>query len=255
MYKIPANTLFMGHKLVFVPECHSTNDEAQRLLQQKGSADGLVVITANQTAGRGQRGNTWITEPGKNLTFSIGLKPHFLDPKRQFYLSMAVSLGLLDGLTGLLPTAEVKIKWPNDMMLNGKKTCGILIENQLMGQMLDRSVVGIGLNVNQVSFSIATATSLGAEAGHEFDLNELFSQLLQKIEARYLQLKAGEFDRLKYEYEQHLYWRDEVHDFVVNEESVSGIIETVSEEGKLEVLIDGKLKQFAFKEISYGYNR
>src|SRR5690606_40172526 len=73
---------------------------------------------------------TWITEPGKNLTFSIGLKPHFLDPKKQFFLSMAISLGLLDGLTSLLPKAEVRIKWPNDMMLNDKKTCGILIDRK-----------------------------------------------------------------------------------------------------------------------------
>src|SRR5690606_39100590 len=182
----------MGHKLVFVPECHSTNDEAQRLLQQKGSADGLVVITANQTAGRGQRGSVWISEPGKNLTFSIGLKPHFLNPKMQFYLSMAVSLGLLDSLAHLLPQAEVKIKWPNDVMLNGKKTCGILIENQLIGQLLGRSVVGIGLNVNQRSQPVASATSLAVEAGHEFDLNEVLSLLLEKLEARYLQMKADD---------------------------------------------------------------
>jgi BirA family biotin operon repressor/biotin-[acetyl-CoA-carboxylase] ligase len=245
----------MGHQLVFVPECHSTNDEAQRLLQQKGSADGLVVITANQTAGRGQRGNVWVSEPGKNLTFSIGLKPHFLNPKMQFYLSMAVSLGLLDGLTRLLPEAEVSIKWPNDMMLNGKKTCGILIENQLVGQLLDRSVVGIGLNVNQLSFSISTATSLAARAGHAFDLNEVFSLLLEKLEARYLQVKAGESGQLKYDYEQHLYWRDEVRDFVVDDQLVSGIIEGVTEEGKLEVLLGGKHRQFAFKEISYGYTK
>lgn len=253
MYKIPANTLFIGQHLVFVPECHSTNLELQRLMQQKGSAEGLVVITNNQTAGRGQRGNTWFSEPDKNLTFSIGLKPHFLDPKRQFFLSMAVSLGLLDGLTSLLPKAEVKIKWPNDMMLNGKKTCGILIENQLMGQLLDRAVVGIGLNVNQISFSISTATSLAVEARYAFDLNDLFSLLLEKLEARYLNVKAGEFEKVKYDYEQNLYWRDEVHDFIMNEQHVSGIIEGVSEEGKLEVLINGVQKQFAFKEIRYGY--
>lgn len=253
MYKIPANTLFMGHKLVFVPECHSTNDEAQRLLQQKGSADGLVVITANQTAGRGQRGSVWISEPGKNLTFSIGLKPHFLNPKMQFYLSMAVSLGLLDSLAHLLPQAEVKIKWPNDVMLNGKKTCGILIENQLIGQLLGRSVVGIGLNVNQRSQPVASATSLAVEAGHEFDLNEVFSLLLEKLEARYLQMKADDLNLLKSDYEQHLFWRNEVHDFVVGEQTVSGIIKGVSEEGKLEVLIDDKPRQFAFKEINYGY--
>ncbi len=243
----------MGKQVIFVPECHSTNDEVQRLLQQSGSPEGLVVITANQTAGRGQRGNAWESEPGKNLTFSIGLKPHFLDPKRQFYLSMAVSLGLFDCISTVLPELEVKIKWPNDIMLNGKKTCGILIENQLAGQVFDRSVVGIGLNVNQVLFSIPTATSFAKEAGEIFELNRLLPLLLEKFEARYLQLKAGEFDRIRYDYEQHLFWRDEVHDFVVDEHPVSGILTGVSEEGKLDVLINGRQKQFAFKEISYGY--
>ncbi|MBX2967255.1 MAG: biotin--[acetyl-CoA-carboxylase] ligase [Cyclobacteriaceae bacterium] len=245
----------MGHKLVFVPECHSTNDEAQRLLQQKGSPDGLIVITANQTAGRGQRGSAWISEPGKNLTFSIGLKPHFLDPAMQFHLSMAVSLGILDCLTSVLPFAEVKIKWPNDIMLNGKKTCGILIENQLVGQLMDRSVVGIGLNVNQVSFSFPQATSLAAENVKTFDLDALLSLLLEKLEARYLQLKAGEVEQIKHEYEQHLYWHDEIHGFLIDGQLISGIIKGITPQGKLRVLIDGVQRQFAFKEISYGYSR
>lgn len=243
----------MGQQLVFMPECHSTNLELQRLLQEKGSPEGLVVITDNQTSGRGQRGNTWESEPGKNLTFSIGLKPHFLDPKTQFYLSMVVSLGLVDCLKSLLSETEVKIKWPNDIMLHGKKTCGILIESQLVGQRLDRSVIGIGLNVNQESFSLPMATSLSAASGRIYDLNEVFSLLLEMLEARYRQLKAGVFDRLSYEYEQHLYWRDEVHVFSIDQQMVTGIIEGITKEGKLLVQIDGVERKFAFKEITYGY--
>src|SRR5690348_13137008 len=105
----------MGHSLVFMPECHSTNGEALRLLQDNPPvAEGTVIITDNQTAGRGQRGNTWESEPGKNLTFSIILKPTFLHPKDQFKLNMCVSLALHDYLTSQLQ--DVKIKWPNDMM-------------------------------------------------------------------------------------------------------------------------------------------
>ncbi|MBX2964060.1 MAG: biotin--[acetyl-CoA-carboxylase] ligase [Cyclobacteriaceae bacterium] len=253
MYKIPANTLFIGQHLVFVPECHSTNLELQRLMQQKGSAEGLIVITDNQTAGRGQRGNTWESEPGKNLTFSVGLKPNFISLHQQFYLSMAVSLGLYDCLLHFLPNETIKIKWPNDIMVNDKKVCGMLIENQIVNQRIDRSVVGIGLNVNQRFFPLPQATSMNLECEKVFDLNTVFSMLLEKIEARYLCLKPGGLQKLKQTYEQNLYWREELHEFIIDEQTQQGIVKGVSEEGKLCVLIKGELKSFVFKEIRYAY--
>ena len=154
----------MGHSLVFMPECHSTNDEASRLIQNSNVLEGTVVITGNQTAGRGQRGNAWFSEPGKNLTFSILIKPSFLSVKNQFYLNIAFSLGLFDYLKEVLKT-EVKIKWPNDILVNGKKICGILIENHLQAQHIQHSIVGIGLNVNQHHHLLATATSMNLENG------------------------------------------------------------------------------------------
>lgn len=253
MYKIPANTLFMGKRLIYMPECHSTNSEAQRLIQQQPQVEGTVVITDNQTAGRGQHGSIWLSEPGKNLTFSIGLKPVFLSPNFQFYLSMAVSLGLYDCLLHFLPDDTIKIKWPNDIMVNDKKICGILIENQIVNQRIDRSVVGIGLNVNQRFFPMPQATSMILESEKVFDLNTVFSVLLERIEVRYLRLKAGDLEKLKQAYEENLYWREELHEFVINHQTHQGIVKGVSEEGKLCVLLKGKRKFFLFKEIRYAY--
>lgn len=246
MYKIPANTLFMGQKLVYVPECHSTNAEALRLLENTSLvSEGTVVITDNQTAGRGQRGNTWESEAGKNLTFSIILKPAFLNPNDQFQLSMAVALGLYDYLT--LQVDGVKIKWPNDMMLGDQKTCGMLIENQISGQHIQSSIVGIGLNVNQESFLLPTATSMAVKKGHSFVLNDALAELLQWIEARYLQLRSR-ID-LKEEYVAALYGRGETRSFKRGEEIFEGIITGIDSIGMLEVETNKGKRYFDLKQI------
>jgi BirA family biotin operon repressor/biotin-[acetyl-CoA-carboxylase] ligase len=246
LYKIPANTLFMGQSLVYMPECHSTNAEALKVLQSNAQvAEGGVIITDNQTAGRGQRGNTWESEAGKNLTFSIILKPTFLHPKDQFKLNMAVSLGLYDYLTSQV--TDVKIKWPNDMMLGDQKTCGMLIENQISGQQIQSSIVGIGLNVNQESFSVVTATSMASKKGHAFELNDALAELLQWIEARYLQLRAN-ID-LKEEYVAALYGAGENRRFKSGEEIFVGVITGIDSVGLLEVKVAGGKRYFDLKQI------
>jgi len=237
----------MGQSLVYVPECHSTNSEALKLfLDNAQVAEGTVIITDNQTVGRGQRGNTWESEAEKNLTFSIILKPTFLHPKDQFKLNMAVSLGLYDYLTSQVK--DVKIKWPNDMMLDDKKTCGMLIENQISGQLIQSSIVGIGLNVNQQSFSLPTPTSLAIKKRHEFVLNEVLAELLQCIEGRYLQLRAH-ID-LKQEYVAALYGVGERRNFKSSDEIFEGVITGIDSVGLLEVEIGGKKRYFDLKQIT-----
>lgn len=248
MYKIPANTLFTGQSLVYMPECHSTNAEALTLLQNTLQvAEGTVIITDNQTAGRGQRGNTWVSEAGKNLTFSIILKPTFLHPKDQFKLNMAVSLGLYDYLTSQV--SDVKIKWPNDMMLDNQKTCGMLIENQISGHQLVSSIVGIGLNVNQQNFSLPTPTSVAVKKGQEFDLNQALGELLQWIEGRYLQLRAN-ID-LKEEYVNALYAKGEKRNFKSGEEVFEGVITGIDNVGLLEVEVGKGKRYFDLKQIQF----
>ncbi len=250
MYKIRTNTLFIGQNQVFVPQCHSTNSVAAELIRKKDFTEGTIVISDHQTAGKGQRGNTWDTEPGKNLTFSLLLKPSFLLAKDQFFLTIAVSLALYNFLTVRF-SAEIKIKWPNDILLNDKKICGILIENTLSGDKIQHSIVGIGLNVNQTSFSITSPTSMKLIADHEFDLTTELNLLLENLEVYYLQLRSGKNDLLNQDYLNHLYWLGEEHEFRSTNENFMGIISGIGDNGRLNVLRDGKEISFDLKDITF----
>lgn len=244
------NTLFIGQQLYFLPVCDSTNSEAHQLLNKNKATEGCTVITSEQTNGRGQRGNTWVAEPGKNITLSVVLSPNFLAVRQQFYLNMAVSLAVLD-LIREQGAEDTQLKWPNDLYFKDKKIAGILIENSINSQTLQHSIVGIGLNVNQQNFSLTTATSLATILGRELSLEPLIARLLENLEKRYLELRSGKFAKLKYEYLQVLYRYQEEHSFIVNGQQVAGVIVGVDEDGRLGVEIEKELRYFDFKEIAY----
>lgn len=240
----------MGQRLVFVPECQSTNSLMLDLTSKSPLPEGTVVITSNQYAGRGQRGNTWQAAAGMNLTFTALLRPTFLSVKHQFTLTMAASLAVFDYLEskGL---AEVKIKWPNDILVGKKKICGMLIENSIQGDTINQSIVGIGLNINQVEFPVATATSLALLSQARFELNEQWNLLLEKLEKRYLQLRAGRQNELKHEYLKNLLGIHHLQKFISNGEEFEGTIKTVTDLGELIVDVSGVKKAFSMKEISF----
>jgi BirA family biotin operon repressor/biotin-[acetyl-CoA-carboxylase] ligase len=248
LHKIPAKPVFLGKYRVDVPECHSTNTYLTALLSQEDLVNGSLVITPNQTAGRGQRGNAWIAEPGKNLTFSVLLKPVFLHPRQQFYLTMAVALAMTDtlaqfGFTGV-------IKWPNDILISGKKVAGILIENQITGDRWSNAVVGIGLNVNQQHFSLPQASSLSMISGNRFALDELLTTLLVHLETRYDHLRHS-LALLKAHYLDKLYLRHVLHDFESAGEKFAGVISDVDEAGRLLIQKAGNTVAYDLKEIRY----
>jgi BirA family transcriptional regulator, biotin operon repressor / biotin---[acetyl-CoA-carboxylase] ligase len=250
LYKIPANTLFLGKHLVFVPECHSTNTLALQLSQKPSTAEGTVVITNNQTAGRGQRGNAWESAPGMNLTFSVILRPSFLPVQNQFYLTIAASLALHDYLSA--ETGKpIAIKWPNDILVHEKKICGILIENQVQGSRFIAAVSGIGLNVNQPHFCTNTATSMAQVTGREESLETALHRLLEYLEARYLQLRRQDHEGLKEEYLSRLYARNQPRQFSSDETTFEGAIRGVDENGRLVVETRDGLKYFGIKEIAF----
>ena len=251
MYKIPANTLFLGKNLIFMPECHSTNDLALKLCQQGDVGEGTLVITHHQSSGRGQRGTTWDAEPGMNLTFSLIVKPTFLDVRDQFYLSMTTALAVQDFLADHALKSASSIKWPNDVVVGGKKICGILIENQLQGTRLQASVLGIGLNINQQNFNHPTATSLSLISQQQFDLQTELEHLLSSLEVRYLQLRQGKLDLLKTAYLSNLYWRQEKHWFSSRGNDFEGTIMGIDEVGRLQVEVRGGIQKFELKEIAY----
>jgi BirA family biotin operon repressor/biotin-[acetyl-CoA-carboxylase] ligase len=249
LYKIPANTLFIGKQVVFVSECHSTNTLALQLSQNPSTVEGTTIITHHQTAGRGQRGNTWITEPGQNLTFSIILKPSFLDIADQFFLNIVISLALCDFLD--TKTEGYMIKWPNDILVHGKKICGILIENQVQGSRITAAIAGIGLNVNQAQFALPSATSLKLVVGDDTPLEPAFHELLKQVEGRYLQLRQNQRASLKQQYLARLYRRDEQHTFIAGDRSFDGTIRDVDDAGRLMVETNAGPKYFGVKEISF----
>jgi BirA family transcriptional regulator, biotin operon repressor / biotin---[acetyl-CoA-carboxylase] ligase len=250
LYKIRTNTLFIGQNQVFVPQCHSTNSLAAELMRKKDFSEGTLFITDHQTAGRGQRGNSWEADPRKNLTFSLLLKPSFLLAAEQFYLTIVVSLALHEFLTSRLGD-EVKIKWPNDILVNDRKICGILIENTLTGDTIQHCIVGIGLNVNQTTFSIPSPTSMRLVAHQEFDLAAELGLILEKLESSYLHLRSGKNDSLKQKYLNRLYWLGVRHQFRSEGKVFTGVITGVGENGSLNILHDGREISFDLKEISF----
>ncbi|HEY0655752.1 MAG TPA: biotin--[acetyl-CoA-carboxylase] ligase [Chryseosolibacter sp.] len=251
MYKSPANTLFVGKNVVFVPECHSTNTLAAQLSQNSTVSEGTVVITRHQTAGRGQRGNTWHVQPGVNLTLSVMLTPGFLLIKDQFFLNIITSLAVRETLVELLSTPDISIKWPNDILVHEKKICGILIENQLAGSSIQTSIVGIGLNVNQENFELPNATSMLLQTNRQFELQAVFDLLMGKIEVHYMKLRQQKYSAEKHDYLKALYRRGEHHRFEAAGESFSGEIVGIDDAGRLAVSTGSEIEYFEVKQIRY----
>lgn len=252
MYKIPANTLFMGKKLVFVPDCHSTNSLALELTQKNDLPEGSVVITHNQKQGRGQQGNAWISEPGKNLTFSIVVKPTFLAIKDQFQLNMVVSLAIRDVIKAMIDQ-PVYVKWPNDVIIDDCKVCGILIENQIQGSVFSNSIIGIGLNVNQRAFYAKQASSLTMISGKTYDLQTVFDLTLLKLEHWYLMLRKGAKERIKEAYLSSLYGVNEIRNFRTSRGQFAGTIEGIDESGRLGINTKNETKYFNSKEVQFDF--
>lgn len=251
MYKILANTIFLGKDVHFLPECHSTNDTALSMVRQREAMEGSVVICGHQTHGKGQRGNLWKSQSGQNLTFSLVLRPDFMDISEQFYLNMTVSNSIRRLLHDYVPHLEVK--WPNDLIVPGfGKIGGVLIENTFSGKEWEYAVVGIGLNINQQVFESPTIASIRSITGSHFALEELFRLLITQLEQGYIQLKKGKWNEIKSEYMMHLYRMHSWANYSANDEQFLGKIVGISADGKLEMeLKDGEKTSFGLKEVVF----
>lgn len=191
--------LLIGSVLLKFPSLSSTNDFLMQAVKETKTEEGMVVWAYEQTKGKGQRGNEWEAETGKNLMFSILLNPTFLPVKKQFILSMAFSLSITKHLQQKFDI-HTRIKWPNDILLNNKKIGGILIENILRNQKMKHSVIGLGLNVNQKGFNIKNATSLKIETNQNYKLETLLKGLLAAFDNQYSKLKKGKTEKIKADY-------------------------------------------------------
>jgi BirA family biotin operon repressor/biotin-[acetyl-CoA-carboxylase] ligase len=242
----------IGSELKFCKNLPSTNNYAAVLLKNSNVDEGTIIYTNFQSAGRGQTGNSWVSEDGKNLLISIILYPSMIEPADQFLISMAVSLGITGFLDRHIHGST--IKWPNDIYIKSDKIAGILIENTLIGNTIENCVAGIGLNINQTEFGsdAPNPVSLSQLTGQQYDLGECLIQLSDEINERYQQLVNSDYIRLRADYLSRLFrkdewckWRDETGVF-------TGRIVTVSPEGRLMIERErGTKTGYAFKEIEF----
>ncbi len=253
------NTIFgdcQPHYLIVLNKVDSTNDYLKQLLSNFKPLPPLTAIMAKmQTDGRGQRGTSWITVPGENLTVSIYIKSKSLHVSQQFLLTAMVSLAVCNTIIRYVPGKKVSIKWPNDIFIDNKKVCGILIENKISGNKVISSVIGIGLNVYQTSFSEELqrkATSLKA-AGTNGSLSLVgIVREIQEHLRIYEQFLAGEkSEELLKEYNERLFQKDEISSYVLKRNLIQGRIIEVEEDGFLKILVDGELLKCDLKDIVY----
>jgi BirA family transcriptional regulator, biotin operon repressor / biotin---[acetyl-CoA-carboxylase] ligase len=249
LHKSFNNTIFIGKQVIHLPTCHSTNDVALEMANKNLLFDGAIVITDNQTAGKGQRGNNWEAESSKNLTFSLLLKPSFLNINNQFYLNILTSLAVIDTLEGIAPLGFT-IKWPNDIFFNSSKIGGILIENVIKNNHLATSIIGIGLNINQLNFINPVATSLAKICNQNFDIVDVLTKLLPNIEKKYFQLKNGHLKLLKDEYFGKMYRFNEWHIFNDGSDFYGKII-GVDEWGRIQIEKADGVKLYDIKEVKF----
>lgn len=219
---------------------------------------GTVVHTQNQTSGRGQRGNNWESLPGVNLTFSLLLKDTTLAPNKQFYISEAVSIALINVLQRYAD--GFSIKWPNDIFFKDKKIGGILIENVISGESIVQSIIGIGLNVNQEKFfsEAPNPISLKHIIGTETDLTDLLHEIGDELSAQLTpltkELEPEQLEELHASYLADLYWKDNAyHPFELpSGESFEAKIINVAPDGKMLLENEkGGEHSYYFKEVIF----
>ena len=244
--------MIIGSKLILHRNIESTNDLAYDLVKSESIREGTIIYTNYQSAGRGQNGNRWESEDGRNLLFSIVLFPVMVKPEDQFIISMFISLGICDFLKTLIPAC--KIKWPNDIYAGDDKIAGILIESSITGESLNSSIAGIGLNINQDHFpaNVPNPISVKMLTGKEYDTDLCLKNLAGFLDKRYKQLISDERHGIRNEYISSLYRLNEWHNYYSRDIIFSGRIISVTDIGCLQIEDrEGKIREFSFKEIDF----
>lgn len=243
----------MERNLITYKEIDSTNSEAGRIIASGSVAGEFFVLADFQDHGRGQSGNKWMSDPGKNLLMSWVVFPAFLSVNQQFQLSKAVSLAISDLLEN--HSIPSRIKWPNDILCNSGKVGGILIENSWQGNVIRYSIVGIGLNINQKEFPPFPYKAAGmlTEGYGSYDPAVIRDELIGCLERRYGQLKQGNMGLVDSDYLSRLFRIDEKALFDDGKNEFTGRIRGVSETGELIVERGPDLHTYGLHEIKMHY--
>ena len=241
--------------IVHLLEVDSTNryvrDEAAALWQNRGTGDFAVVAAGHQTAGRGQRGNTWNSNAGENLLFSILVRPgETLEVSKQFLLSQAVALSIHDAMK--CHGIDTRLKWPNDIYAGSRKLAGILLELDYSGAFVEQAIIGIGLNVNQENFPPMdrVPVSMKMLRKRDFILDDVLATILDLFEHYYTEMRFGNRDAIAAEYKRVLLGMNERHTFFDRDGHFDAVIQDVESDGHLILRRnDGSTGRYAFKEV------
>lgn len=238
-------------QIIRLEETISTNQYMRQLLENGFLPEGSVVIADFQSAGKGQIGNHWESEKGRNLTFSILLYPDFLMANRQFLISQITALSVKETLDEYVE--DITIKWPNDIYWREKKICGMLIENDLAGQTLFSSILGIGININQEQFlsNAPNPVSLRMITGQDYDREFFFERFLHHFSINYFRLIQGEEDDIRFEYQKSLFRGKGFHAYSDDYGRFEAAISDIEPTGHLRLILrNGEERRYAFKEVS-----
>ena len=233
----------------------STNDFLKQLSNNIDTPNWTVVTAENQTNGKGQMGSIWSSEAGKNLIVSVLIKNILTDINQIFDLNVATAVSIANVLiNNNIP--EISIKWPNDIMSGNKKIAGILIENSIKTNNIIHSIIGFGLNVNQINYDdLPKASSLKKICNQEFDKNEILNEILSELKKNIAVLEKNKQSIIWKNYHELLFKVNKVMPFEnANKSKFMGIVQQVNQSGKLIVLLENDdIKEFGIKEISMIY--
>jgi BirA family biotin operon repressor/biotin-[acetyl-CoA-carboxylase] ligase len=229
----------------------STNIHARQLIHAKSAKEGDIFISEFQSKGKGQLQNSWHSEPGKNLLFSLVLEPN-IPIQYQFFISMAVANSLKE-LVGQFTALCCEVKWPNDLLLNGNKIGGILIENHFSKGCIAHSVVGVGLNINQVIFpeELNWASSLAKETNENFELAAVLESWKPIFAAHYTLVRARNWQKIKQLYLDNLFLNGRLGRFEDAEGEFLAQIQGVNEQGYLLLERSSGLKEYELKQVRF----
>ena len=236
-------------KTVYIKQTISTNALCWEMNRENELPEGFLMYTDFQTAGKGQPGNSWESETGKNLLFSMVLHPHHVPMDELFLLSQLVSVAIKRALDDY--TTDITVKWPNDIYYKDKKLAGILIENSLQGSKIKTVVVGVGLNVNQKLFvsGAPNPVSLFQITGKRQNRKQLLHQIRLNVMGLYAEFEK---DKIRSDYEESLYRKDDYHNYRDEEDLFRAKILKVHSDGQLELEKEnGERKGFYFKEVQF----
>lgn len=242
----------IGNRIHFLPIVDSTNNYIANLLSSGNLAHGTVILAETQTAGKGQRGNTWVSSGGKQFTASIYLETAFLSVENSVVLNMMVALSVQACIASFLKN-DVFIKWPNDILVNDKKIAGILIETQVISGKIKGAICGIGINLVPESNEKAS-TNLTDLSGNTQVPFVVLDALLLALNANFQRIKTGDFETIKSNYLAKLWRFNQLQDVVVGENEIkTGKIIGVANSGDLIFQVNEQVLNFGLKEIKFQY--